>query len=69
MVRGIFIEIVDKPKGTKGMKQIGFKISTAARRQLKDIANKKDTTQRKLILEGLNLLFKAHGMPPVEDVE
>jgi hypothetical protein len=53
------------PKSRQGKKALLTHHDPAVLMQLKQLAMERDTTQQKLIAEGLNLLFVKYGKPPL----
>ena len=74
---GVFAETdparADEPEPTRsstrpdrrGRVAMPFWATGAARKQLRLLAAERDTTQQDLMTEGLNLVFKQYGKPPI----
>ena len=54
-----------KPKEGKGISKMTFHLSTPAKKQLAIMAVDTEKTQRELLAEALNLLFREHKKPEI----
>ncbi|KAB2837271.1 MAG: hypothetical protein F9K49_00135 [Caedimonadaceae bacterium] len=56
---------VVKSKEDKGLSKMTFELSTPAKKQLAIMAVDTEKTQRELLAEALNLLFREHKKPEI----
>lgn len=53
------------PDAGEGIKTLTLRLPAAVHDQLREMAYHSRRSQHALLLDGLNLLFEAHGKPPI----
>lgn len=59
------LNAASRPVARVGTKAMTFRLHPDAHRQLKVLAAQNDRTVTSIVTEGLNYMFKQHGLPPI----